>query len=104
MVVSKIVDVDRDTKKYFIPTHRHTSLRSGSPGNGLGVLAWHIPLSAAVMEDLMECIRLEGPAGNDPVFFIHWKGGFRVGQNSVGLFLYDDLCNYLPLSAFLMYL
>ena len=42
------------------------------------------------MEDLMECFRLEGPGGNDPLFFIISKGGFRVGHKSVGLFLYDD--------------
>ena len=88
MVVSKIVDVDRETKKYFIPTHRHTSLRTGAPGTGtLAGLAWHIPISGAVMEDLMECFRLEGPAGNDPVVFIVSKGGFRVDHTSVDRFL-----------------
>ncbi|KAI0235433.1 hypothetical protein LSAT2_014071 [Lamellibrachia satsuma] len=63
MVVSKIVDVDRDTKKYFLPPHRHNCLRTGQPGTGFALLSWAIPMNVAVLDELMECFKLDGPRG-----------------------------------------
>ena len=62
MVVSKIVNIDRDTKSYFIPAHRHKSLRTGV-GSYMAVMSREIPMNATVSDKLMDCFKLDGPTG-----------------------------------------
>lgn len=65
MVVSRIVDVDRGTKTYFLPRHRRATLRQAPPGGYQGLLSWTIPMTGAVLSTLMECFKKDGPRGID---------------------------------------
>ena len=63
MVVSRIVDIDGDTKKYLLPRHRRATLCIAPPGGYLGIQCWAIPMNGAVLDTLMECFKMDGPRG-----------------------------------------
>ncbi|XP_077866021.1 S-adenosylmethionine-dependent methyltransferase Rv2258c-like [Saccoglossus kowalevskii] len=63
MVTSDIVEVDPKKHTYFLPPYRAKSL-SRNRGNGcVATVSDGVPLLAGVFQDILNCMKKDGPAG-----------------------------------------
>ena len=60
MVCSKIVEIDENSEKYWLPEERYKVIVGEG---GMPVFLWSVPLICQVVPDILECFKVDGPNG-----------------------------------------
>ncbi|XP_072174260.1 uncharacterized protein [Diadema setosum] len=95
MVCGGIVDVDRDTEKYYLPAHRVPAFREEDTESLTATLCRGLPMISDAYDVMLEVIKKDGPLG---VPYSKYKSFYRTSADYSNIWISNHLCQSFMLS------